>query len=120
LDTEEYLDNLTIFISDVRNEIFEASNKYNSSTKFNSPSDVPVVIVELGCWLYCGGRSGITDAQRTFVESDNNSILVETGGSDDEKKKMAKFYHYDSAATLIIGGRIAKKLASLLEANGRI
>jgi len=113
-DTENYLDNLQTFVADVRTEIFDAS-KNNGSTRFDSPSDIPVVIVELGCWIYCDGNTGVTEAQRSFVESDKNAMLVETGGSDDDNEKMAKFYHYDSAALLIIGSRIAKILAKLLK-----
>ena len=66
-DTENYLDNLQTFVADVRTEIFDAS-KNNGSTRFDSPSDIPVVIVELGCWIYCDGNTGVTEAQRSFVE----------------------------------------------------
>ena len=54
-----YLDHLTEFVADVRNEIFVMSEK------FQSAEDVPVVIVELGAW-----RRGtiVIEAQRTFVK----------------------------------------------------
>ena len=56
-----YLENLTIFIADIRNEI------YSSSDKFESPEDVPVVICELGNWIY-EIEPTIIEAQRTFVK----------------------------------------------------
>ena len=59
---EEYLENLTTFIADVRSEI------YKSSSKFESPSEVPVVIVELGSWIYNDIDRIVINAQRTFVK----------------------------------------------------
>ena len=59
---ENYLDNLTIFIGDVRHEI------HKSSSNFESPADVPVIIVELGNWIYLGIDEAVINAQRAFVK----------------------------------------------------
>jgi len=107
---DNYLTNLTEFVSDVRDEIFEVS-----TGKFSQPSDIPVIIVELGGWIYFDVSKTVVEAQRTFVANDPKALLVETGGSDNEKKQLSKFYHFDSASLLIIGYRIAKKLKKLLQ-----
>jgi len=107
---ENYLTNLTTFVSDVRDEIFKVSTK-----NFNSASDIPVIIVEMGCWIYCDVDTAVTEAQRAFVENDPKAFIVETGGTDNEKEQLSKFYHYDSASILIIGYRIAKKLKKILQ-----
>jgi len=107
---DNYFDNLTKFVSDVRSEIFKGSNK------FTAASDIPVIIVELGCWIYCSDdiSNKVIEAQREFVESDKKALLVETGGTDDEKKRFTAYYHFDAAAILIIGSRIAKQVAKLV------
>jgi len=104
---EEYLDNLTTFVADVRNEIFQ------SSTKFQTPSDVPVVIIEMGVWIY-GIDTAVIDAQRTFVENTVNTVLVNTGANDNERKRLSDYYHYNAATQMIIGDRIARALAKLM------
>ncbi len=109
---ENYLDNLTTFIKDVRNEIYNVA----PASKFDSPEDIPVVIVELGSWIWNGGRE-IIFAQRAFVENDPNAILVKTGAGDDEEEKLSSFYHYDPASQLIIGERIAVAMAKILSQN---
>ena len=43
-----------------------------------------------------------------------NSILVNSGAADEEEKRMTKFYHFDAASMLVIGRRVAYKLASLM------
>jgi len=104
---ENYLGHLTQFVSDVRAEIFK------TSSSFSSPDDVPVVIVELGAWIY-GINTAVIEAQRTFVKSTINTALVNTGSSDVDSEKLTSYYHFDAAALLIIGDRIAKALADLL------
>jgi len=104
---EDYLDNLTTFIGDVRNEIFQ------SSMKFKTPVDVPVVIVELGNWIY-NVNTTVIEAQRTFVNNTANTVLVNTGINDNPKKRLSEFYHYNAASQMIIGDRIARSLAKLL------
>lgn len=101
-----YLDHLTEFVADVRNEIFVTSEK------FQSAEDVPVVIVELGAW-----RRGtiVIEAQRTFVKNTKNTKLVKTGADEDERQRMTGNYHFDSASMLIIGSRVAKAVAKLLK-----
>jgi len=55
-----YQEHLTTFIANVREEIFK------SSTAFQNASDIPVVIVELGAWIY-EINTAVIDAQRAFV-----------------------------------------------------
>jgi len=109
-DRESYLENLTQFVSDVRSEI------YKTSLSFGSPDDVPVVIVELGRWVY-DINTTVLEAQRTFVNNTPNTMLVSTGSTDIDTEKLTKNLHFDAAAYLIIGDRIAKVLASLLNSN---
>eukprot|EP00551_Chaetoceros_affinis_P009589 CAMPEP_0203674432 /NCGR_PEP_ID=MMETSP0090-20130426/16167_1 /ASSEMBLY_ACC=CAM_ASM_001088 /TAXON_ID=426623 /ORGANISM="Chaetoceros affinis, Strain CCMP159" /LENGTH=473 /DNA_ID=CAMNT_0050540305 /DNA_START=66 /DNA_END=1487 /DNA_ORIENTATION=+ len=109
-----YFDNLTKFVADVRQEIYSASNG-----KFSTPEDVPVVICELGNWIY-GIDTAVLDAQRAFVENDSNSILVPTGAGPDPFETMTAFYHYDAASMLVIGNRIASAMAKLLQQNADI
>jgi len=104
----DYLDNLTTFVANVRDEIFQ------SSTKFPKPSDVPVVIVELGNWIYLDVNKTVIEAQRTFVKNTDNTILVNTGVHRNKKKRLTKFFHFNAAAMMIIGDRIARALAQLL------
>jgi hypothetical protein len=108
---DNYFDNLTQFIADVRQEIFNSS-----AGKFSSPDDIPVIIVELGGWIY-GIDTRVPDAQNKFVENDPNAALVKTGGSGRDKEKMTKFYHFDAASLLIIGKRIAQEMAKILTVN---
>mmetsp|Transcript_17125 Transcript_17125/g.20365 ORF Transcript_17125/g.20365 Transcript_17125/m.20365 type:complete len:478 (-) Transcript_17125:280-1713(-) len=107
-DKEDYLDNLTTFVGDVRNEISK------SSTKFKTPADVPVVIVELGNWIYLDIDTTVVEAQRTFVNNTANTVRVNTGINDNPKKRLSKFYHFNAASQMIIGDRIAKAVAKLL------
>ena len=60
MSTEDYFSHLTEHVDDVRLEIF------NASTKFEKASDVPVVIVELGAWIY-GINTNVIEAQRDFA-----------------------------------------------------
>jgi len=106
---ENYLDNLTEFIADVRKEI------YNSSEKFQSPSDVPVVIVELGNWIWLDVDPAVIYAQRNFVEKTPNTSLVNSGIDDNPNKRLSKFYHFEAGAMMIIGSRVAKAMAKLLK-----
>lgn len=103
-----YLENLTIFIADIRNEI------YSSSDKFESPEDVPVVICELGNWIY-EIEPTIIEAQRAFVKNTPNTALVNTGVNENENKRLSKFYHFNAASQLIIGDRVAKAVTKLLK-----
>jgi len=105
---ESYLENLTIFVADIRQEIFK------SSKKFLSAADVPVVICELGNWIY-GIDTTIIRAQRTFVKNTANTALVNTGVNKNPKKRLSKFYHFDAASMMIIGDRVAKAVAKLLK-----
>jgi len=106
-----YLENLTQFVADVRKEMQESSSGF-----FESPEDVPVVIVELGSWIW-GIDKTVIEAQRTFVKRTPNTALVKTGSSDIDVQKMTAFYHFDAASLLIIGDRIATALATLLDPN---
>ena len=107
---ENYLENLTKFVADVRQEIFD------TSTKFAQPADIPVIIVELGRWIWTM-NAAVIEAQRTFVENDPRADIVRTGAGDDERKQLSQFYHYDLGSQIIIGRRIAKKMKKLLTSN---
>jgi Carbohydrate esterase, sialic acid-specific acetylesterase/Keratin, high sulfur B2 protein len=91
-----YLGELTQFIANLREVMF------NITTSFAQPSDIPVIIVGLGCWI---ARSSIgqtvMDAQKSFVASSTYAVLVPT-------HDLSCHYHFDDASMLIIGERIAK------------
>ena len=106
---QHYLPNLTKFIGDVREEIFK------TSTKFKQPTDIPVIIVELGRWLWRGNHRAVIEAQRLFVNNDPNAFLVPTGAGSNVKTRLSAFYHYDLAAQAIIGKRIAFAMKKLLD-----
>jgi len=108
-----YLDNLMKFIADVRQEIYDASIL---NDKFSSPAHVPVVICELGKWIYDIDTT-VIEAQRAFVANDTNAVLVSTGAGPDESDTMTAFYHFDAASQLIIGNRVARAMANLLQKN---
>jgi len=61
---DTYFADLTQFIDDVRQEIYNAAE----AGKFSSTETIPVIIVELGFWAD-GFDSGVVEAQRAFVES---------------------------------------------------
>jgi len=105
---ENYLENLTTFIGDVRREI------HKSSSNFESPADVPVIIVELGNWIYLDIDEAVINAQRAFVKNTNNTALVNSGVNKNPEKRLSKFYHFNAASQLIIGDRVAKAMAKLL------
>jgi len=115
---ENYLPNLTKFVADVRQEIVNESIK-NESIKFQSPADVPVIIVECGRWIW-GVDTAVIEAQRAFVAADSNAVLVPTGAGDEIKEQLTKMYHYDIAAQLIIGKRIAEAMAQILNDNENV
>ena len=49
-----------------------------------------------------------------LIHSTNNTIIVNTGVNDDVNLRLTRFYHYNAAAMMIIGDRIARRLAKLL------
>merc|ERR1711865_425227 len=157
-----YYHRLSKLVADVRQEIYTAYiiNKTKTKNKnkttndvddddnddddtrvliFESPEDVPVVIVELGSWAasigtkaaikIAGSASATNDeatnyeqffpgpiiaAQRKYVaEHPTNSMLVHTGGHKNPTHQLSQYYHYDAASILIIGDRIAKALSTL-------
>ncbi len=110
---DNYLEYLTEFVADVRQEIFATSNK------FSSPEDVPVIIVEVGYWidgLWDDIGKTIIQAQNDFVANDPNAMIVKSGAGT-QKENLSGFYHYDSASILIVGVRIANAMAKLLRMN---
>jgi hypothetical protein len=156
-----YYHRLSKLVADVRQEIYTAYviNKTKTKNKtinaevdddenddddtrvliFESPEDVPVVIVELGSWAasigtkaaikIAGAAASLNDeatnydqffpgpiiaAQRKYVaEHPTNSMLVHTGGHKNPSHQLSQYYHYDAASILIIGDRIAKALSTL-------
>jgi hypothetical protein len=111
-DSKSYLNNLTKFVADVRQEIFDSS-----TNKFVSPTDIPVIIVELGYWIYNMGLLEVIEAQRTLVDNDPNTAIVNTGASRRRREQLTGYYHYNAASQLIIGNRIAQAMATLLLEN---
>jgi len=111
---KNYLKHLTKFITDVRQEVFKSYATTSDNDKYLTPADIPVIIVELGSWSYSINVT-LIDAQNAYVSSDPNAAIVHTGA---ENKHLSHFYHYDAAAILIIGKRIAEKMAELL--NDRV
>jgi Carbohydrate esterase, sialic acid-specific acetylesterase len=95
-----YHEDLTNFLSNVRDEMHLVD-----STTFDQPSDIPVVIVGLGCWAATNTSYGsiVMDAQRRFVSSTPNAVLVPT---DD----LSCDLHFDDASQLIIGARVANAM----------
>jgi len=132
-DTKDtYYEQLQILVSDVRDEIFMAyknnqdkNDNENRVLQFDTPNDIPVVIIELGSAFAKATRAAtdedeavkfpgpIIAAQRKFVKKDSNSIIVNTGADEDPTKQLSQFYHYDAATVLVIGDRIAEALATL-------
>jgi hypothetical protein len=109
-----YLGNLTSFVAEVRNEIYDVA----PPSKFISPEDIPVIIVELGRFIWKRGDE-IISAQRAFVENDPNAVLVNTGVSDKKREQLSGYIHYNVASQLIIGERIAIAMAQILRARQR-
>jgi len=106
---ESYLDNLNTFVADIREEIFK------SSDNFQIPEDIPVVICELGNWIYnMDMMHTINNAQRTFVNNTANTILVEMGVDRNENQRLSAYCHYDPAGMMIIGDRVAKAVKKIL------
>jgi hypothetical protein len=99
-----YQEDLRQFIADVRKEVHMVD-----STTFDQPIDIPVVIVGLGCWASTQTSHGpiVMEAQRSFVASTQNTMLVTTNDLACDK-------HYDDASLLIIGARVGYALKKLL------
>ena len=98
-----YGSNLTRVMADLRNEMFETGQTF-----YETPQDIPVVIVGIGAWLaYWRDGAIILSAQQEFVRNDKRAAFVET------HRDFSHFYHFESAAHLIIGHRVANALASL-------
>lgn len=95
-EAQAYQGDLTKFIGDLREVL-------HGDSGFAQPSDIPVIIVGLGCWIAARGAIGTTvmNAQRSFVQSSKNAVLVPT-------HDLSCYYHFDDASMLIIGERIAK------------
>jgi len=105
-DARAYGDELQRFIEEARREMFP-----EAAPIFQTPEDIPVVIVQLGCWptgFFLGQL--IMEAERAFVDQDSNSALVKTND-------LSCFYHYDVSSHLIIGERIAKAMDGLLASS---
>lgn len=112
ISAKDYYGNLTEFVSDVRNEIYNVT-----VTKFTQPSEIPVIIVEVGTWAF-SLSPGVLQAQRNFVANDSFAKKINTGVTPKEEKMLSPFYHYDAASYLIIGNRIAQTMKSFYEHSG--
>ncbi|GFH43800.1 hypothetical protein CTEN210_00273 [Chaetoceros tenuissimus] len=106
ISAQDYFGNLTEFVSDVRNEIYNVTG-----AKFSQPSEIPVIIVEVGTWAFSLSPD-VLQAQRNFVANDPFSKKVNTGVTPKENKMLSPYYHYDAASYLIIGNRIAQTMKS--------
>lgn len=69
-DVANYETRLKTFVKDVRSEIYQAAMDNGLNDKFKNKHSIPVVIVEIGCWLGCNSvkGQGIQAAQRAFVK----------------------------------------------------
>lgn len=134
MEKDLYLERLTTLVADVREEIFLAhrirwGEAGSPTAKFESASDIPVVIVELGPWIGNGvsakrgeGVGDVIRAQREYVANvDPNSVLVTSGTHDDPNRRLSPFYHFDAPSYLVIGDNLAKGFEQLLKKgkNGR-
>lgn len=101
-NVDSYEDNLATFIANVRQEIHNVDPNI-----FGRPSDIPVVIVGMGCWITKSNDvwlgPNLAQAQADFVANDGNAVLVTT---DD----LSCHYHLDDASQLIIGYRVAEAM----------
>ena len=64
-----------------------------------------MIIVQVGAWPFDARAARVRAAQAHFVQQDSAAALVET--SD-----LGRFYHYDALSCLVMGDRIADKLAA--------
>eukprot|EP00542_Grammatophora_oceanica_P021629 CAMPEP_0194049576 /NCGR_PEP_ID=MMETSP0009_2-20130614/30764_1 /TAXON_ID=210454 /ORGANISM="Grammatophora oceanica, Strain CCMP 410" /LENGTH=547 /DNA_ID=CAMNT_0038695771 /DNA_START=169 /DNA_END=1812 /DNA_ORIENTATION=- len=106
-DAKLYGLGLKKFIETAREELFEGG----ADPFYASASEIPVVIVQLGCWpetLTSKHGQYIMRRQKQFVKQDENSALVET-------KDLSCFYHFDTASHIIIGERVAMAMDGLLK-----
>ena len=107
-NTHAYEQNLARFIGDLRSLIYTLDK-----TVFATPSSIPVVIVQVGCWIQGIKPRGpvIAKAQANFVQNEQRmgakTSLVYT-------KDLSCNSHYDEASQLIIGYRVASALQTLL------
>ena len=98
-----YLSELNKFIADLRQEMYQIS-----PSSFAQPSDIPVIIVGLGCgWTVSNPRRKrfgrtVLDAQQKFAATlANNAAFVPT---DD----LVCHLHHDDASMLLIGRRVGR------------
>lgn len=104
-NANSYENNLVQFIADLRLEMYNVD-----TSTFASVSDIPVVIVGLGCWVVTDLQphgDTVIQAQMDFVANDENAAFVTT--SD-----LSCHFHYDEASQLIIGERVALAMQGLL------
>jgi hypothetical protein len=94
---------LTDLVAAVRTEIFRA----NPDGQFITPSDIPVAIFALHHWPQGEQRGRIVEAQKAFVESDDNTVLIES-------EDLSQFYHLDPVSLLITGNRLANTWSTIL------
>ena len=100
-----YLSNLTQFIQDLRQEVYNVDN-----TTFASPTDIPVVIVGMSCWIYTlhppvyAGPT-LIQAQLDYIASAEDDNVVSVPTND-----LSCHFHLDDVSQLIIGEHVALAL----------
>lgn len=111
---ENYFADLTEFIKNLRNEMYATD-----AGTFQSSEDIPVVIVQVGCWIRTLDDAGanISKAQSDFVSAQekyyasvgksSKTSLVFTGD-------LSCHYHFDDVSQIIIGTRVADAMRPLL------
>jgi hypothetical protein len=94
---------LTDLVAAVRTEIFRA----NPDGQFITPSDIPVAIFALHHWPQGEQKVRIVEAQKAFVENDDNAVLIES-------EDLSQFFHLDPVSLLITGNRLANTWSTIL------
>jgi hypothetical protein len=100
-NANNYYSDLKDFVRAVRTELHAATPVYATA------DEIPVIIVKLGYSVSeAPYGSKVIDAQIQYVSETDHTYSIET---DD----LGKFYHYDTASYIIIGDRLAQKMASI-------
>ena len=108
-----YEGNLTELIAEVRNQMYQHSPE--TSAVWDSPEQIPVVIVEIGHWPRFTPDVGahvqmagdiVVAAQQAVAAADPCVDIVTTND-------LCRFFHFDPPSQFIIGDRVAHAMAAL-------
>ena len=99
-----YLGNMTDLFSQLRQEMYDASEVGTWQCK----EEIPVVIVQVGYWPGGEAAQRVRDAQAEYCFNDPKAELVMSND-------LSRHFHYDVASFLIIGNRIAHAYQAALK-----